>query len=202
MAIPIGGILKVGAALGGAYLAFKGRKDANKANKELAQDQMNFQEKMSGTAYQRAVEDMKLAGINPMLAYSQGGATSPGGQTARAEDVMGPAVSSAMQIERFKKEQRLIDTQIGKTSNEAYAAAAQGNLLDSQNNILTFGPKGGPSFAVQLKQQELILKRAQSTALRFSPFMSRFVGTENLRLRRLAPHLGITNRPQGRAGVR
>lgn len=49
---------------------------------DMVEKQMRFQKEMSGTAYQRAIQDMKAAGVNPMLAYSQGGASSPQGSTA------------------------------------------------------------------------------------------------------------------------
>lgn len=53
-------------------------------NSAEAQKQRDWQERMSNTAYQRAIEDMKKAGINPILAYQQGGATTPGGSAASA----------------------------------------------------------------------------------------------------------------------
>lgn len=47
-----------------------------------AQKSRDYQTLMSNTAYQRAVEDMSKAGLNPYLAYTSGGSTTPSGATA------------------------------------------------------------------------------------------------------------------------
>lgn len=59
----------------------------------------NWQEHMSSTAYQRAVEDMRKAGINPILAYANGGASTPGGSGATITGAsMGMPSASALSV--------------------------------------------------------------------------------------------------------
>ena len=69
----------IGSAAIGGGLSFLGQSSANQANQAMAREQMDFQERMSNTQYQRAVKDLEAAGLNPMMAYGNMGASSPSG---------------------------------------------------------------------------------------------------------------------------
>lgn len=86
----------VGSIIGGAL--------SNRASAKEAAKNRAFQERMSNTEYQRAVVDMRAAGINPMLAIMKGGASTPPGATAQQHDVITPAVNTALTAIRTKAE--------------------------------------------------------------------------------------------------
>lgn len=89
-----------GTAIGAGLDDWMGRRSQDKANEQnvqLSRDQMAFQERMSSSAYQRAVADMRKAGLNPMLAYSQGGASTPSGSLTHVEPSAALGASTALQ---------------------------------------------------------------------------------------------------------
>lgn len=70
----------------------------NSANAAQAGQQENFQANMSNTSYQRGMADMEAAGLNPILAATNGGASTPAGASAVIHDPVTPAINSAMSV--------------------------------------------------------------------------------------------------------
>lgn len=117
------------AAAGGA--SYLGQSSANRSSARLAREQMDFQERMSSTAYQRARADMEAAGINPLVAFSSGtaGASTPVGSSAKQESTTAAGVSSALQAARLKADIENIKSQT--QFNEAAAAASRVNATNA-----------------------------------------------------------------------
>lgn len=93
-----------------------------------------WQEQMSNTAYQRAVEDMRKAGINPILAYQQGGASTPGGAQGTISGAsMGLASSSAASASALGVSQNHNNTWSKSESNWYNAAQAVGDATSWQH---------------------------------------------------------------------
>lgn len=87
--------LTVSALIGGG-IGLLGTHSANQASSAQAQRQMDFQERMSNTAHQREVSDLKKSGLNPILSASGAGASTPGGAAGSISD-LSPSVSKGIE---------------------------------------------------------------------------------------------------------
>lgn len=127
---PLAGLLSVGGGIINNLFAGSRQKDAQNFAAGQVQQQEQFQEHMRATAYQTAVTDMKAAGLNPMMmagintSVPSGGAAT-GIAPAPVHDVIGPALSSAVQSSKLTNELAL-------GAQELKNKMATGDLIDSQ----------------------------------------------------------------------
>lgn len=131
-----GGMSMIGSMFGNASQQASARQAAE-FNAREAQLNREFQQRMSDTSYQRATADMRAAGLNPMLAYTQGGASTPSGSTGsmqamQMESALGKGVSSALDMRRLRKEIDATDSQV--KLNEAAEASKRADTKLAENS--------------------------------------------------------------------
>ena len=118
-----------------AGLNFISQERTNRQNAQQAQIQRAFQEDMSSTAYQRAVADMQAAGLNPMLAYSQGGAAVPVGAKADFQNAGASLVSSAQNAYQLSLNTAQNEADVLLKREQAGAAGSQEDLNRANMNL-------------------------------------------------------------------
>lgn len=123
----------------------------------MANTAMGFSERMANTSWQRGMADMKSAGLNPILAYQQGGASAPigvsapgamgsgaagsgsqaTGTRAHMENVLGPAIGSALQGAQAVTGIQNIAASTDRTKAETIVADARARNLDVNSGLQT-----------------------------------------------------------------
>ena len=173
----LGAIIGAVGGLAGAGLNFLGQERANSNNRLLAREANQFeareaeknrafQERLSGSAYQRAVRDLRKADLNPALAYAQGGASTPGGaagsgHTANQSNSLEGIASTAFEAARLKSEIDNIKADTSKKKAEAKAVSKTHPEADAKNlfwNKLKDAVKSGAkshNYTPEWKQKSL-----------------------------------------------
>lgn len=109
-------------------------------NSTEAMKNREWQEHMSNTAYQRAVEDMKKAGLNPILAFQNGGASTPGGSAGTISGAsMGAPSSSALGVSRASGFVPNSYSSESWSQSDWYNAAQSWNQMLSSTGMTPFG---------------------------------------------------------------
>lgn len=130
------------ADLFGSVLNYLGTQDTNQANAQIAQANNAWSAQQFATRYQTTTKDMQAAGLNPMLAYSQGGGSPPTAQSFQAQNPMSSAVDAyhksverdvmSEQIQNMREQNKNIQADTRVKEEDAKVRKNQADLIASQ----------------------------------------------------------------------
>lgn len=135
---------EIGPSLVSSALSLFGGKKRNDAAKKEAKKNRDWQERMSNTAHQREVIDLRAAGLNPILSGTGGmGASSPAGSMATVEDAYTPAAQTGINTYQASTARQLVEAQLDTQkaqaenyrANSAYALAQTETERNRPENI-------------------------------------------------------------------
>ena len=158
----------------GAVGGITGAQEANAANKKAAGRQMDFQERSYRHRYQWQMQDMKAAGLNPILSYKTGAGSSLPGASYQAQNVgqaIGPNLiageNTAISSRRAKadvKQKGAATSQLKAQVGLTNSAASLNMAKAIQTNVAT--KLGAAQTIYQLRMNSIVRTRKDAEVLR------------------------------------
>lgn len=134
-------------------LDFIGGERQNRANAKQASKNRDFQERMSSTAHQREVADLRAAGLNPILSAKTGGASTPSGAQATMENTAKSATRTYNETRQISQQLKNITADTNLKGMQTYQSAANIKAINAQTELTNNSAK---SVDLQNRQNEII----------------------------------------------
>lgn len=175
----LGGLMSAVPGIIGGALGYRGQRDANRRNLEIAREQMAFQERMSSTAYQRAAKDLEAAGLNRILALGSP-ASSPGGALATMQNPFAGAAGTLSKASTTARERQIQDQQMRnlieqeqltsasmyKTSQDQRTSAATEDRIRAEIDNIREQTRINAARAIQAEKEAALYDHQYGTALK------------------------------------
>lgn len=146
----------------GSLFSAKSQEKINQQNIEQARSQSDFQERMSSTAHQREVADLRAAGLNPILSANSG-ASTPGGAMATLSNPYESLSADTATSAKSYMDMTMNKASIKKVQADTVASEASARLANAQADKVRSGTIPGTDIPLSTAKQFLLRRGAQAS---------------------------------------